>query len=83
MRSKPRKSEPKVLGLLGIGLDGADQHVRITKADDVVLLGGSEETHERMQETVIKVNEALERQGKSIRDVSGDEMADLIRQAQR
>jgi hypothetical protein len=68
---------------LGIGLDGADQHVRITKADDVVLLGGSEETHERMQETVIKVNEALERQGKSIRDVSGDEMADLIRQAQR
>ena len=83
MRSKPRKTERKVLGLLGIGLDGSDKHVRITKAEDVLLVGGSEETHERMQETVIRVNEALERRGKSMRDVSGDEMANLIRESQR
>ncbi len=71
--------EQTVIGLLGVGLDGADGHTRITEADRVLLLGGSEETHERMQETVIKVNEALDRKGKNLRDASADELADLIR----
>ncbi len=67
------------MGLLGIGVDGSDGHQRITKAEDVLLVRGSEETHERMQELVIKVGEAMERNGKRIRDVSIPELTDLIR----
>jgi len=33
----------KINGILGLGLDNADGHQRITKAEDVLLVGGSEE----------------------------------------
>jgi hypothetical protein len=83
---KPRgrkKTEPKVAALLGVGLDGEDGHRRITHAEEVLLVGGSEETHQRMQETIIKVGEALERRGKCLRDTTGPELADLIRCIQK
>jgi hypothetical protein len=83
VKRRSTESETKVLGLLGIGLDGSDGHQRITRAEDVLLVGGSEETHEQMQETVIRVGEALERKGKRLRDASGPELADLIRDARK
>ena len=82
MKARPKKTE-SFLGLVGLGLDGNDGHQRITQADDVLLLGGSEETHERMQETVLKVSEALGRKGKRVRDASAEELADLIRDARK
>ena len=39
--------------LLGLGFDGKDGHKRYTKGDDFVLMGGSEETHEKMTEAAI------------------------------
>lgn len=69
----------KQSGLLGIGLDGDDGHERVTKGDDFLLVGGSEETHERMQELVIRVEERLKRKGKTIRDVDGPEFEDVVR----
>ena len=47
----------------------------------MVLVGGSEETHERMQETAIRFAEGLEKRGKTLNDVSVREVADLIRTA--
>lgn len=83
MKRRSTASDAKVMGLLGIGLDDSDGHQRITRAEDVLLVGGSQETHERMQETVIRVGEALELKGKRLRDVSGAELADLIHESQR
>lgn len=77
-----KKSEPKVVGLIGIGLD-SDGHRRITEGEDVLLVGGTQETHEEMQEVVIKVGEALERKGKQLREASAAELADLIRNAKK
>ena len=67
--------------LLGLGLDGKDGHRRITKGDNFCLVGGSEETHEKMTETVVKFNEKLSRRGKTLGELSGDEFTDLIREA--
>lgn len=64
--------------LLGLGLDSADGHKRITKGDDFLLVGGSEETHEKMTETVIKVEEKLSRRGKKIRSASPEELRDIF-----
>ena len=64
-------------GLLGLGLDGTDGHKRVTQGDDFVLMGGSEETHGRMQELVIRMNEKLKRKGKSFRELSEREFEDL------
>ncbi len=67
------------LHLLGVGLDHKDGHKRITQGEGFSLVGGSQETHERMTETVIKTTEALERKGKQIRDAEPNEVADLVR----
>ena len=64
--------------LVGVGLDATDGEKRITKGENFVLAGGSEETHDRMTETAIKFNEELSRKGKQISELSRDEfMAEL------
>ena len=73
--------ESKAL-LLGVGLDNRDGHKRITKGDDFYLVGGSEETHERMTETVIKFNEKLAKRGKNLRELSPEEFRDLMHEAE-
>jgi len=65
--------------LLGLGLDGRDGHVRITKGPNFRLVGGSEDTHEVMQETAIKFNEELHRRGKRLEEVSPDEFLEILR----
>ncbi|MGF1483674.1 MAG: hypothetical protein ACFBZ8_04855 [Opitutales bacterium] len=67
------------LHLLGVGLDHKDGHKRITQGEGFSIVGGSQETHERMTETVLKTSEALERKGKRIRDAEPKEVADLVR----
>ena len=68
--------------LLGVGLDGRDGHRRATKGEDYLLLGGSEETHERMQEGAERIREVLESRGKRLQDVeSGEELREIAREA--
>ena len=78
---KVRKVE--VVGLVGVGLDGADGEKRVTTTEHFLLLGGSQETHEHMQDTAIHFNEELERLGKRLEDVSVDEVIDLLNEAHR
>lgn len=67
--------------MMGIGLDNQDGHKRITRGDNFFMVGGSEETHERMTETAIKVNEKLQSKGKRLEDVSHQEFIDLVSEA--
>ena len=67
--------------LVGVGLDNDDGHVRVTNGDNFRLVGGSEETHEKMTETVIKVNEKLDYRGKRLEEVSKEEFADILHDA--
>lgn len=71
--------DPKVMAhLFGLGLDCTDGHKRITQADKFSILGGSENTHDKMTETLFKTFEDLSIKGKSIEDVSMEEISDLI-----
>ena len=65
--------------LFGLGLDGSDGHKRITKAEKFSIIGGSEQTHDKMTETLIKTVEDLSIRGKSLEETSMDEVSDLIR----
>jgi len=67
--------------LMGVGLDNKDGHTRVTKGENFVMMGGSEETHERMTETAIKVNEKLSAKGKVLEEVSPKELIDIIHDA--
>ncbi len=64
--------------LLGVGLDNQDGHKRITQAEEFSIVGGSEETHERMTETLVKTFEKLNQNGKSLQSVEEKELRDLL-----
>jgi len=78
LKATPKKIK-KQAAILGLGLDAADGHTRLTRGKNFVLYGGSEETHSCMQETAIKVNEQLDRRGKRLEDVSPGELVDIFR----
>ncbi len=75
------KEKPEIVGLIGVGLDSKDGHVRLTRADEMLLLGGSQETHEVMQDVAIRFGKSLRKRGKRLRDASVDEVIDLLRDA--
>lgn len=75
-----RASQPrKTAALLGVGLDNDDGHTRLTRGDNFVLVGGSQDTHAAMQETALKINERLDHQGKRLEDVSVRELREICR----
>ena len=77
MNDQPPASNSK---LLGIGLDNTDGHKRITQSERFSIVGGSEETHDRMTETVIKTFESLDQRGKRLEEVDRAELTDIIRE---
>jgi hypothetical protein len=80
--AKKKKTEkPEVVGFLGVGLDNKDEHRRLTQSNHFLLVGGSEETHERMQDTAMRFDEALRTKGKSLRETSPREALDLLHDA--
>lgn len=79
--STPRDKNSRKALMMGLGLDNRDGHKRITRGDNFFMVGGSEETHERMTETAIKVNEKLQSKGKRLEDVSHQEFIDLVSEA--
>ena len=81
MKKATRRRKPKSAHLLGVGLDDADGHKRLTSAEQFTIVGGSEETHGRMTETVIKTFETLKRRRKSLQAVDPKELADIIQQS--
>jgi hypothetical protein len=80
-QSKP--PERRVVGFLGVGLDNTDGDHRLTHSEHFILIGGSEETHERMQDTAIKFTEALNKRGKRLQDAPVEEIVELIRESQQ
>ena len=73
--AKPSKQKQKAL-MLGVGLD-SDGHKRVTTGPNFALVGGSKDTHEQMTEKAIRINEKLERKGKTLENVSRDEFDDI------
>jgi hypothetical protein len=66
-----------------LALDAEDGQKRLTRGKNFVLFGGSRDTHARMQETAIKVNEQLDQRGKCLEDVSFSELADIVERVAR
>ena len=63
--------------ILGLGLDGKDGHVRLTRGKNFHLVGGSQDTHGEMQEKMIRLNEELDRRHKTLDTVSVPELDEI------
>ncbi|MFZ1932134.1 MAG: hypothetical protein WCB27_04650 [Thermoguttaceae bacterium] len=70
----------KSAALLGLAFDNDDGQTRLTRGKNFLLLGGSRESHAVMQETAIKINERLDKQGKRLEDVSATDIRDICRE---
>ena len=77
-RPVSKKQASPHASMLGVGLDATDGQVRLTRGKNFTLVGGSEETHEVMQETAVKINEQLDRRGKTLDEVSPQELRDVV-----
>ncbi len=79
---QPKPATPAIVaGLLGVGLDHHDGHKRITQGEKFAIVGGSEETHERMTETVVKTFEELKHRGKPLEQIDPRELGEIIHQS--
>lgn len=65
--------------MLGVGLD-SDGHKRVTSGPNFLLAGGTQETHEVMTETAVKINEKLTTKGKTLENVSHEEFDEIAHQ---
>ncbi len=65
--------------LLGLGFDSKDGHVRITKGENFRLFGGSQETHEMMQEKAVKFNEQLGKRKKTLDELNEKEFYEIAK----
>ncbi len=79
--SNNRKQPESTASLVGIGLDNQDGHKRITTGEQFAIVGGSEETHGRMTETVVKTFETLKERGKHLHQVEKKELKDIIEES--
>jgi hypothetical protein len=71
----------EIVGFLGVGLDNKDGHQRLTRSEHFLLVGGSAETHERMQDTAIRFGEGLRKRGKALQETTPEEALDLLRES--
>jgi len=77
----PQQSLPKPrrirAALIGLGLDSLDDHHRLTRSDQSLVVGGSAETHDELRETVLRMELELDRQGQQLGDLNPLELAEL------
>jgi hypothetical protein len=63
--------------IIGLGLDGRGTPHRIITGRECFVLGGSEQTHADILETMLRLEVELERIGQRLGDVAPDELAEI------
>lgn len=69
----------KIIGLLGIGFDAEDGHIRITRGEHFDVILGSDESHAYMHQLIRSIEEQLSDRGLSLDDIDPEEFADFIK----
>jgi hypothetical protein len=80
-KKTPAKRKAPKVALLGVGFDNDDGHKRITTGEQFAIVGGSEETHGRMTETVVKTFEELKTRRKHLHQIEPQELAEILQKA--
>ncbi len=63
--------------IIGLGLDGPLRPLRIVQGEECYLLGGSDETHAAMLETMLRLQAELERREQTLGDVEPEDLAEI------
>lgn len=63
--------------LIGFGLDDRNGPQRIINGKECLVMGGSEQAHSQLLETLLRLEVELERRGQSLGEVPPDELAEI------
>jgi hypothetical protein len=74
-----KTGQSRIIGLLGVGFDSEDGHIRITQADEYHVLMGSGETHDALQKICCRIDDTIKASGRTISDYSPEEFMELVR----
>jgi len=78
-KKKHDEDEPLgIQGLLGVGLDAKDDHKRISRGPNFLLVGGSKPTHEKMQQVALKFNDRVDHRGKKLPEINRRELDEIV-----
>jgi hypothetical protein len=77
--TKTAKPEPgpRRAAIIGLGLDGRGTPHRIITGQECLVLGGSEQTHADILETMLRLEVELERIGQRLGDLPPGELAEI------
>lgn len=68
-----------MVGLLGVGFDHEDEHIRITQADSYQVLMGSNASHKKLQEMCSQIEQAVQSSGRKLNDYTPEEFMELVK----
>ena len=72
------ENEKKIIGLLGVGFDASDGHIRITKGEKYDVYMGSEESHEYIIGLIKKIESELDHRGLILTELNQNELSLII-----
>lgn len=70
--------QSRVIGLLGVGFDHEDEHIRITQADNYKVLMGSQASHKKLQQMCSEIEEKVHSSGRLLSDYTPEEFMELV-----
>ena len=73
-----RSRDQKIVGLLGVGFDHQDGHVRITQADQYQVLMGSEASHSELHKICGRIEQTLQETGRTLSDFTPEEFVEFL-----
>jgi len=73
-----RAEQRRVVGLLGVGFDHEDGHIRVTKSDHSQVVMGSSESHKILQNMCLEIEEAVRLSGRELNDYTPEELMKLV-----
>ena len=75
----PRGTEKRVVRIVGVGLDKEDEHIRITNGENFDIFLGSKGSHEQMQAWIVRIEEALKKQNRSLQEFTPEEFVEFVK----
>jgi len=70
--------QSRVVGLLGVGFDQNDGHIRITQAENYKVLMGSNYSHQALQKICSRIERAVAESGRVFSDYTPEEFMELM-----
>ncbi|MDK2857296.1 MAG: hypothetical protein PWQ29_865 [Verrucomicrobiota bacterium] len=71
--------QKRVVGLLGVGFDNEDGHIRITQGESYKVMMGSGGTHQTLQKLCQEIEDAVKNSGRPLDDYSAEELMEMIK----